>query len=116
MRNPFIDKTGNILFPYKAIRDVVFVLPCKTPEQLGFLILPETYRENYRNEYGIVLSIGPGAYIKKFKKYVQTIVKAGDLVVYDPATPWTVNVEAPDCNSYLIKIMGERDISGKIQQ
>ena len=117
MFNPFLNKeTGEIEFKYSAIRDVCFILPCKTPEQLGFLILPDMYKENYRNEYGIVLSIGPGAYIKRFKKWVPTIVKPGSLVVYDPATPWTINVEASDKQTYLIKIMGERDLSGIVRE
>ena len=116
MFNPFLDKEGIIQFKYKPTRDIVFVLPSRCPENLGSIIIPEMYRENYRNEYGIVLAVGKGCYIKRFKKYVPTIVKPGQIVIYDPQTIHGLEVEALDGNMYYVKILGERDLSGILNQ
>jgi co-chaperonin GroES (HSP10) len=114
--NPFLNKeTGEDEFPYKAIRDVIFILPVSDPTMLGMLIIPEEYRINHRDEYGMVLSAGPGAYIPRFKKWIPTTVKPGDVVVYDSGVPTEMYIPDKDGNKHFVKVMGERDLQGIVR-
>jgi co-chaperonin GroES (HSP10) len=115
IENPFVDAYGNDTFPYQAIRDVVFVLPVKDPEKIGSIIIPEMYRINHRDEYGIVLTVGRGAYIPKFKKWIPTTVKPGEVVIYDAGIPWEMYVMDRNYEKHLVKVMGERDIQGIVR-
>lgn len=99
---PFCCKEcGSLLFSHKATRDIVFVFPTPVPEKLGSFFIPDEYKENYRDEFGIVLSIGPGYYDKK-GKFNPTTLQEGSLVVYDRDVPWLVEVEGVESGYPLI--------------
>ena len=86
---PFLCTTcGNLNFPLKAIRSVVFLFPVDelgNPEKIGNVVIPEVIRSNKDSEYGVVLTVGKYQYNSKGLKFPVEIVD-GDLVVYDRNT------------------------------
>ena len=105
---------GAFKFPYRATRDIVFLLSDQIPEETpGGILIPSVVRDEMHSEYGVVLSVGPGYYDKK-GKYHPTELKAGDKVLYDKTVPWVQDVEGADGVVYKIKMMGERDVKGLV--
>lgn len=101
---------GAIKLSLKAIHDYVLIYPIPKPlvEKKTFLILPEPDVVEY-SDFGIVLSFGPGWYIKnKFMPVTQ--LKIGMKVVYDKTTPWEIYWEGTDQRPYLIKPMTYLDV------
>ena len=117
MYNPFFNpNTEQIEFPFQAIRDVIFVYQEEAPEKIGSFYLPEQFKSNHQSTVGVVLSVGPGAYIPKFKKWIPTTAKVGDLVLYDGGVPWSQKVKNWEGKEYDVKVFGERDLQGVIRQ
>jgi len=116
---PFVcPECGGIKFPFKAIRDIVFIWPDPLPEKLSdVIIVPEKVRDRLQEEVdvGTVVSVGPGYWDKKKKKFVYTLVKVGQRVVYDAGCPWWQDVEVGD-KKYEVRLMGEKDIKGVIYE
>lgn len=103
---------GAIKFPIKPIRDIVFVWPDKLPEKVGLIHIPEEYRSH--NEYGHVLSVGPGYYDFKKGRFMPTYLKPGMKVIYDKTVPWYYEATAPNGKDYHVKYMGEGDVKAII--
>ena len=109
---------GSLKFPIKAIRDVVFLWPDPLPEKIkaqSKLVIPEAYRTIYKNDFGYVMSAGPG-YQKKGAAFRPSEVKAGDRVVYDKTTPWTQPVEDQDGVIHQVRMMGALDVKAILEE
>lgn len=109
---------GSLKFPIKAIRDVVFLWPDPLPETVkanSKLIIPEAYRKQYKNDFGYVLSAGPG-YAKKGCAFRPSELKAGDRVMYDKSTPWKMPVEDQDGVEHQVRMMGALDVKAKLEE
>ena len=86
---PFYCKScGAINFPYKPIRDVVFIYPYPRPEKVGSIYLPqddEYYRSSVNDLFeskGVVLAVGKYMY-SSGEKISQKILKVGDIVLFE---------------------------------
>ena len=113
-KNPFLKSGSNeVDFPYTPMRDLVFVLPEEAPSMVGSFYIPESARDPFKQEKGIVLAVGKG-YIDKTGKFIETKVKVGDIVVYDAGIPWEMPVKDKDGNEHQVKFMGALDIQGII--
>ena len=107
---------GMVDFEYGACKDIVFIYPDRDPEQLGRFYLPPKVRSNYRNEYGYVLSSGPGYYNKKTGRLVVNQLKPGMRVAYDKSVPWSMRVKAEDGKTYRVVYMGETDVLATVDE
>ena len=112
MINPFIDENGNDIFPYQPLKSIVFILVCPESEVINGIVIPEQYRREHSDEYGVVLGIGKGCYIKKFKKYIPTTVKVGDVVAYNSGIPYEMMIKDRNGIEHLVKYCAEFDIQG----
>jgi len=104
-------------FNWKAMRDVVFVVPDPLPEKYRvpgeqlepILFIPDRFREKHGNEYGIVISVGPG-YYDRHMRFKPTDVQIGDRVIYDKEVPWSLDLKGADGKDHVCKFMGNGDI------
>ena len=118
MINPFIDENGKDIFPYQPLRSVVFILVVPEREMWGNFYIPEMYKKDNSDCYGIVVGVGKGEYIKKFKKWIPTSVKVGDVVAYNAHINdiWEMMVKAKDGKEYRTVYCGEYDLQGYFPQ
>jgi len=107
---------GAIKFPWRPLRDIVFMYPDEIPEKTdGGIIVPDIVRELYResgelyNSVGTVLAVGKG-YTDDRGKFRPTTVKSGDRVNYTSSVPWHMDFEGIDGKKHKVRMMGERDI------
>jgi len=101
---------GSLNFPYQAILDKVFVFPDPVPEEVKGILIPEVCRDNFQNEYGMVVSVGNGYVDKETKKFIPTTLKVGDRVAYDKNIMWQLPVRIDAGKTHIIKFMTELDI------
>ena len=120
---PFYCKScGAINFPYKPIRDVVFIYPYPRPEKVGSIYLPqddEYYRSSVNDLFeskGVVLAVGKYMY-SSGEKISQKILKVGDIVLFEKRLPksWKT-FEVEDTNGEIQKVIycGLNDIYCKV--
>jgi len=116
INNPFISKkTGELKFPWRPIRDIVFLLPFPEKKKYcnkGKIIIPQDHREYYKRSQGMVLAVGPGYYDKKKKRFIKTNpdLKIGIHVYFDKDVPWCIEVEGQDGKDHPVIICGAQDI------
>jgi len=117
---PFHDEQGNVHFPYRALRSVVFIFPTAPPETLGeksLIALPEEFREYYQDKTGIILSIGPGYYDKKNRwNPADPRLKSGTKVFFDNSVPHEIHVLGQDMKPYRVVLCMEVDIFGIVEE
>ena len=114
---PFICAAcGMIKLPVRATLDRVLVWSDPVPDTIGkegLIFLPEIVKENYLNEFGTVLSVGPGYYDdKKHGQYTRTEIKVGDRVVYDKNVLYRLTLRGVDGKMHKITLMGAEDVYG----
>jgi len=110
----YCEVCGAFKFPYKATRDIVFLLSDQIPEETpGGILIPSVVRDEMHSEYGVVLSVGSGYHDKK-GKYHPTELKVGDKVLYDKTVPWAQDIKGADGVTYKVKIMGAGDVKGMV--
>lgn len=113
---PFYCKTcGAVRSPLRAIGAVVFIYPFPpepvfTAKKDSVIVIPESYKEYYPSDTGVVLSIGKGAFNTKLNKYVATTLKVGQVVRFDKTTLWDIHLKANNGKDYLVKRMSELDV------
>ena len=121
MMNPFYNKKKKkIIFPYKPMKDLVFIWTEPIPDRVGLILMPSAeaafakhQQENTGNSCGVVLAAGPGCTVDG--KFVATTVKPGDRVLFDLGIPWSMEIEGVDGKMYQVRYMGERDIQGIVR-
>jgi len=120
MKTPWHTEEGKLKFPYRAIRDIVFIYPDPPPAKIGkeqIIELPEELRKYY-NEQGVgtLLSVGPG-YTDDSGKWHPTSdqLKPGVKVRYDKTVPWSMYLEGLDGKPYKVVLCGYRDLYGVVE-
>jgi len=116
---PWHDKNGVLKFPYKPLRDLVFIFPTSPPEKIGrenLLFIPGHYRRNYQDKTGIILAIGSGYQNDKGKWFRPSKeLKPGTKVFFDNTTPWGELFTGLDGKKYYIFICGIADVFGLVK-
>lgn len=119
---PFIcPKCRKYLFPYRAIRDVVFIWPIPLPEKYidgGNIVRPEVANNPVdemfgRSDHGLVLSCGPGYYDNKRFRPTSNLC-AGTKVLYDKLVPWGDHVKGYDGRERFVVMCGYKDLQGVV--
>jgi len=117
-KTPFHNKDGNLRFPYRPLRDIVFVWPDPPPEKLGrkqLIYIPEYLRKKYHDGVGIILAIGPGFTNDKGRRYpTPSELRAGVKVLFDKSVLWGVYVKGQDGKKYYVVLCGVADIFGVV--
>jgi len=113
-KTPWHDSENKLVFPYRPLRDLVFVYPDPPPKKLGskqLIYVPEPYRKKYHNGSGIILAIGPG-YMNNKGKYHSTPseLKPGVRVMFDICVPWGMCVEGQDGKEHYVVVCGFDDV------
>jgi hypothetical protein len=120
---PFHTKKGELEFPVQAMRHIAFIWPTPPPKtfgELGILDIPEQFREDHQDGTGLLLSIGPGVWLrdqktKKMKWFPppEELVP-GCRVYYDKSVPWNVQVQGLDGEMHKVVYCGFLDIHGLV--
>lgn len=102
----FCSETNSIQIGVTPTKGYAFIWPTDMPEKIPGtnLIIPQSIREEYRDEAGIVLACGSDV----------TDFKVGDLVIYDKQIIWDTDVKCFDGNTYKVKYMGKYDIKAVV--
>lgn len=109
----YCDTCGVIDFPFKAIRDIIFVWRDKPPSYIGdekIIEIPAQFREYYRNEWGYILSAGPGYYNKKGYIPINPYLISGQRIIYNKEAPWEWKVKDSKGIPHTVMVLGEQDI------
>ncbi len=116
--NPFLDQNGKIQFLWNPVADKVFILPSPPPEKHGSLIeIPQQFREEYRDNFGILLAVGPGYYDKKgIFHSTSSDLLPGIKVVYDITVPWKQKVKDNNGMEHELILCGTSDILGIVNE
>lgn len=113
---PFHSTDRDIVFPWKPTSDRAFIFPSPPPETFiegGVIEIPEHFREEYREGYGVLLAIGPGFFDEKGRwKSVLPELSPGMEVVYDVSVPWRAIAVGQDGEKHLVVMCGATDILG----
>lgn len=113
----FCDICGSIKFPYRAIRDIVFIWPLvkETFQKDGLIEIPEQFKKFYLSDLGIVLSAGPGYYDNK-RFHPSEGLRVGMRVIYDKSVLSETYVKGNDGKKYFIKICGYLDVRCVVEE
>jgi len=108
-----------IKFPYRAIRDIVFIWPLLyyvENVKSDILVIPDTLKYSEHSDYGIILSHGPGYYDKKNKDKWKPVtgLSVGMKVLYDKSVPWSDRVIGSDGKEYPVVICSAADVSAEV--
>ncbi len=121
---PFFCKTcRRIIFPYRAIRDIVFLWPISLPDTYvldGVIARPDSAKDRRdelhgRTDYAVVLSCGPG-YSDNKGFHPNEILEPGTLVLCDKLVPWMFDATTPYGKEELIVFCGFGDIKGAVEK
>jgi co-chaperonin GroES (HSP10) len=114
---PFKCKTcGSIKFPYQSLHGVVFVWPKPIPETQGKVFIPETLRSGLKSCMGIVMSSGKGCVNKRSKKFVESELQPGDIIIYDKNIPWHQPIPCTDGKTYEVDVMNILDVHATVTE
>ena len=110
---------GAIKFPYRAIRNIVFIWPLMhyiEEAKSDIIIIPDELKYSEYSNFGIVLSYGPGFYNRKKKdKWIPvTGLSVGMKVVYDKTVPWCDYVPGIDGKKHKVIICSFADVSAEV--
>ena len=118
-KTPWHDEKGELSFPYRPLRDLVFVWPDPPPEVLGkdkLIIIPEKQRKKYHNGIGTILAIGPGYLNDKGKFHsIPSELKSGARVIFDIGVPWGNYFKGQNGKEYYAVLCGVADIWGIVE-
>lgn len=115
-KTPFHSEKGEVKFPFRPLRDLVFIYPDPPPERLGeqqLIHIPVQYKKKYHDGVGIILAIGSG-YTDDNDRFHPTPsgLKPGVRVILDLSVPWGVTVQGQDGRRYHVVLCGIADIFG----
>jgi len=115
---PFHSEKGELRFPYRSLRDLVFVWPDPPPEKLGeeqLIVLPEHLQKQYHDGVGMILSIGLGYMNDKGEYYpTPSELRPGVKVLFDIGVPWGEYVKGQDGKKHYVVLCGVADIFGVV--
>ena len=115
---PFHSEKGELIFPYRPLRDIVFVWPDPPPEKLGkrqLIHIPEHLKKQYRDGIGTILVIGSGYTNDKGKCFpIPSELRVGVRVLFDINVPWGMRFEGQDGKKHYVVLCGVADIFGVV--
>jgi co-chaperonin GroES (HSP10) len=106
---------GGIYFPHEALRSTVIFWPDPIERYNNSpIIIPDYVKFAFQSEKGTILSIGKGYFTPK-GKFIPTILKPGDRVIYDKEIPesWSYNFENKEGIKYPARYATEFDMKAK---
>lgn len=113
---PFHDIDGNLKFPYRLLRNQVFIFPTPPPAKVGeerLLYIPEQWKRNHQDKTGIVLAIGPGYQNDEGKWFRPSPeLRPGVQVFFDNSVPWGHLITGLDGKKHYVFLCGVSDICG----
>ena len=110
------EETNECCFPYKAIKDVVFLWRKAHDTKVGSIFLPDVAKQEDAVAIGVILSAGPGYYDKKAKIFRECALNTGDCVIFNPSIPWKVDIKGLDDVYYEVWYMGEQDVFATVTE
>lgn len=117
---PFHTPDGAIVFPWRPTSDRAFIFPFPPPETFiegGVIEIPEQFREEHRQGYGILLAVGPGFFSDKGKwRGILPELVPGTEVVFDVSVPWRAIATGQDGEKHLVTMCGATDILGVVNE
>ena len=105
------DYCGAIKFPYRPIRELVFIWDAPLPQYYdnSGIVMPESYRKHYKDGHGIIIAHGSWWYDKKYK-ICKTSLKIGYEVYYNKDVPWSLPFKGSDDKVHKVVFCGEPDV------
>jgi len=117
-KTPWHGTKGEIVFPLRPLRDLVFIFPDPTPEKLGdqqLIYIPVQCKKKYHSGIGTILAIGPGFTDVKGRYHpTPPGLKPGTRVVFDISVPWGMFVVGQDGKRHYAVLCGTTDIFGVV--
>ena len=118
-KTPFhSEKEEELVFPFRPLRDLVFIFPDPPPEKLGeqqLIYIPEQFKKKYHDGVGIILAIGSGYADSKGRFHpTPSGLKPGVRVVFDISVPWGEYFEGQDGKRHYVVLCGTTDIFGVV--
>lgn len=114
----YCDECGAIKSPIRVLNDSVLLYPFPDETKLSFesdiIHVPESYKEYYPSDTGVIVACGKGYFTQK-GKWKKMPVEVGDLVKFDKTVPWKAPYVGTDGNTYYLKKMGSGDILGFVE-
>jgi hypothetical protein len=119
MKTPFHSEKGELVFPYRPLRDIAFVWPTPPPKFIGkeqIIHLPEKYRKRRHDGICVILAVGEGFMDGKGKRHITpSELKPGVSVAVDMNVPWGMYVDGMDNKKHYVIICGTEDIRGIVE-
>ena len=114
---PFqVRNEDKLVFPFRPLRDLVFIYPDPPPEKLGeqqLIYIPVQFKKKYHDGVGTILAIGSGYTNDKGRFYpTPSELKPGTRVVFDIRVPWGIHALGQDGKKYYVTLCGIADIFG----
>lgn len=113
-RTPFHDKKGNLEFPYRLLRDLIFIFPTPPPAKVGeerLLHIPDQFKKKHQDGTGIVLAIGPGYQNDRGEWFRPSPeLRPGVKVYFDNKVPWGYRFPGLDGREYYVFLCGVADV------
>ena len=117
-RTPFHSEKGELKFPFRPLRDLVYIYPDLPPEKLGkqqLIHIPDQFKKKYHDGVGTILAIGSGYTDNKGRFHpTPSGLKAGAIIAFDISVPWGMRVEGQDGRKYYVILCGTSDIFGVV--
>jgi len=118
-KTPFHSENGELIFPFKPLRDLAFVWPTPPPEKLGkegIILIPEKFQKQRHDGSCIILALGEGFMDANGKFHATSSeLKVGSRVSIDLNVPWGMYIEGQDNNKHYVIICGTEDIRGIVE-
>lgn len=113
----FCSECNRIKCNAKVTKDRVLVYEDEVPDKFKGtnIIIPESSKDELKTGYGFIISVGPG-YYNKNGKFVFPSVKVGQRIMFDKSTPWSIKIEDSYGVIREIRLIGEQDIYGIIEE
>lgn len=106
---PFYDTMSGRMRPkWRASWDRVFIWQKPAAEQVGSILIPDTVKDEYRPQIGVVVSVGEGWHDDKC--FYPMRVLPTWVVLFDLRTPWHMQVENHLGEFHAVRYMGEQDV------
>lgn len=116
MKNPFLNKSGEIEFEFEPASDRIFVYPIPNPEKIGSIILAEDADLLEGRENAIVIACNNVYQHKATGAQMESLVKVGDVVTYMKGeASKTILTTAIDGSIVKVKMLYQNNIIAKVK-
>ena len=106
----YCELCGSVYIKHQAVNGINFIWPEVLPEKHGGIYIPDKIKPIFKKSIGIVLSSGIGCINKQTRSFIRSVLKPGDIVLYDKSVPWQLEFEATDGKKYQVDMCNIIDI------